>query len=259
MKSKLLSRKFGKSYRISNSKTSEGKLLKAMIKAILMDFNGVIINDEPLQMKAYQEILKNEGVDLSEEDYYACLGMDDKTFIETAYKRAGKEPEMNKVLEVTVNKTNRWREIVAGAIPLFDGAENFIRKMEKDFALGVVSMARREEIEYVLEQSRLRDCFMIVVSAEDITDCKPDSECFLKGFNLIDAARTARGSNPIVHGECLAIEDAPQGIEAARRAGLKTLGVASTVSAEELRAAGADVVTRNLDDWTAEAVRLVFV
>ncbi len=103
------------------------------------------------------------------------------------------------------------------------------------------------------------DCFSAIVSAEDITKCKPDSECYLKGFNFIDAARTARGRNPIVHGECLIIEDSPQGIEAGRNAGLKTLGVTNTVSAEELRAAGADSVTENLDDWTPESVRLVFV
>ena len=60
-----------------------------MIKAILMDFNGVIINDEPLQMKAYQEILKGEEIDLTEADYNACFGMDDRTFVETAFTRAG--------------------------------------------------------------------------------------------------------------------------------------------------------------------------
>ncbi len=89
--------------------------------------------------------------------------------------------------------------------------------------------------------------------------CKPDAECYLKGFNLVDAARTTRGGNPIVHGDCLVIEDAPQGIEAGKRAGLKTLGVTNTVSAEDLRAAGADAVTKNLDDWTPESIRLVFV
>ena len=54
-----------------------------MIKAILFDFNGVIIDDEPIQMKAYQEILKKEDIDLTDEHYYSCLGMDDKTFIST--------------------------------------------------------------------------------------------------------------------------------------------------------------------------------
>ena len=230
-----------------------------MIKAILMDFNGVIIDDEPLQMKAYQEILKGEGIELTEEDYYKCLGMDDVTFIDEAYRRAGKEPEANKVLEITQAKTNRWREIIADELPIFAGVENFIRKMEKDFALGVVSMARREEIEFVLEKANLADCFSVIISAEDVTACKPDPQCYLEGFNLIDAARMRRGSNPMVHGDCLVIEDSPPGITAARRAGLKTLGITNTVNAKQLRKAGADAVSKNLDDWMPGSVRGVFV
>ena len=61
-----------------------------MIKAILMDFNGVIVNDEPLQMRAYQEILAAEGIALSDEHYYSCLGMDDETFVGAQYKPADK-------------------------------------------------------------------------------------------------------------------------------------------------------------------------
>jgi beta-phosphoglucomutase len=230
-----------------------------MIKAILMDFNGIIINDEPLQMKAYQEILKTEGIELTEEDYYKCLGMDDATFIEAAYQRAGKEPEANKVLEITQAKTNRWRDIIADELPIFAGVENFIRKMEKDFALGIVSMARREEIEFVLEKANLADCFSVIISAEDVTACKPDPQCYLEGFNLIDAARMRRGSNPMVHGDCLVIEDSPPGILSARRAGLKTLGITNTVAAKALREAGADAVSVNLDDWMPGSVREVFV
>ena len=230
-----------------------------MIKAILMDFNGVIINDEPLQMQAYQEILKGEAINLTEEDYYSCLGMDDRTFVEAAYKRAGKEVSAEKNKEINDAKTARWREIVDKEMPLFEGVENFVRKMEKDFALGVVSMARREEIEYVLEKIGLRDSFLTIVSAEDVSVCKPDAECYHKGFNLIDAARTARGSNPIVHGDCLVIEDSPPGIQAGRRAGLKTLGITNTVSAKELRDAGADAVSKSLDDWMPDAMRRVFV
>jgi beta-phosphoglucomutase len=229
-----------------------------MIKAILLDFNGVIINDEPIQMKAYQEILKNEGIDLSEEDYYASMGMDDRTFVESAFERAGKKAEGNKVLELVQAKTQKWREIVAGGIPLFPGVENFIRKMEKEFALGIVSMAKLEEIEYVLGQTGLRDCFVTIVSAEDVSRCKPDPEAFLKGFNRIDAARIALGRNPIVHGECVVIEDSPQGIMGARAAGLRTLGVTNTVSEKVLREAGAESVTKNLDDWMPDTFQLVY-
>jgi HAD superfamily hydrolase (TIGR01509 family) len=230
-----------------------------MIKAILFDFNGVIINDEPIQMRAYQEILGTEGIALTEEDYYSCLGMDDKTFIEEIYRRAGKEPETNKVLEVMLAKTARWREIIADELPLFDGVVDFIKKMEHDFALGIVSMAKREEIEYVLERARLSDCFSVIVSAEDVENCKPHPECYVKGFNALDSFRIRRQHLPMVHGECLVIEDAPPGIAAGKKAGLKTLGVTNTVPAEALRAAGADAVAKNLDDWMPGSIRGVFV
>jgi beta-phosphoglucomutase len=229
-----------------------------MIKAILFDFNGVIIDDERLQMKAYQEILAKEGLVLTEEDYFSSLGMDDTTFIEAAYGRAEKTPEPNKVLEITQAKTARWREMVADELPLFPNIENFVRKMKNEFALGVVSMAKREEIEYVLAAANLDDCFGIIVSAEDVENCKPDPECYFKGFNLLDSHRIKRGHSPMVHADCLVIEDSPPGIEAGRRAGLKTLGVTNTVTAEQLRAAGADAIAKNLDDWMPGSIRGVF-
>ena len=230
-----------------------------MIKAILMDFNGIIINDEPLQMQAYKEILQGEDINLTEEEYYSSLGMDDKTFVEAVYKRAGKEILPEKGIEITNAKTAKWREMIDAEIPLFGDVENFVRKMEKDFAVGIVSMARREEIEYILEKIGLRDCFSIIVSSEDVSDCKPNPECYRKGFNQIDAFRTRSGGNPIVHGDCLVIEDSPPGIQAGKRAGLKTLGITNTVSAKELRDAGADVVSKSLDDWMPDAMRRVFV
>ena len=230
-----------------------------MIKAILMDFNGVIIDDEPLQMKAYQEILAKEGIALSEDHYYASMGMDDRTFLDAQYKRAEKDLTTEKVREILELKTVKWRELVDKEIPLFESVENFVRKMEKDFALGIVSMAQHEEIEYVLERVDLIDCFSVIVSAEDVSICKPNPECYHTGFNLIDAARTKRGSNPIVHGDCLVIEDAPQGIIAGKRAGLKTLGITNTVSADKLREAGADAVSKSLADWMPDSIRRVFV
>jgi HAD superfamily hydrolase (TIGR01509 family) len=230
-----------------------------MIKAILMDFNGVIIDDEPLHMKAYQEILAKEGIALSEDHYYSSMGMDDITFLNTQYKRAEIDLTTEKTREILQLKSEKWRELVDKEIPLFEAVENFVRKMEKDFALGIVSMARREEIEYVLETVDLRDCFSVIVSAEDVSACKPNPECYHTGFNLIDAARTRRGSNPIVHGDCLVIEDAPQGIIAGKRAGLKTLGITNTVSADKLREAGADAVSKSLADWMPDSIRRVFI
>src|SRR5438445_13889182 len=107
-----------------------------MIKAILMDFNGVIINDEPLQMLAYQEIFKGGGIDLTEADYFASLGMDDRTFVAAAFERVGKTVEAVKIEEIVTAKAAKWKEMVAADLPLFDGIKGFVERMSWEFTLG---------------------------------------------------------------------------------------------------------------------------
>lgn len=229
-----------------------------MIKAILLDFNGVIINDEPVQMRAYQEVLKDDGINLTEEDYLASLGMDDKTFVAAAFKRTGKKMDGKRSDEIIKSKSAKWNEIVADDLPLFDGIEGFVQKMSREFTLGIVSMARRHEIEFVLEKSGLAKYFSTIVSAENAAKCKPDPECFRIGFRQIDAVRTAKGHLPMTHSECLVIEDSPPGVVGARTADLPVLGVANTVTPDKLRAAGAGAVATDLRDWMPESIRRVF-
>lgn len=229
-----------------------------MIKALLLDFNGVVINDEAIQMRAYQDVLAKEGIALTEADYYECLGMDDRRFVEAAYERAGQSPGPNKILEIVQAKTEAWREAVSQNMPLFPGVENFIRKASHDFTLGLVSMSGHVEMDHVLEQTRLGEFFSIAVTAEDVSACKPDPECYRLGFRLVDAARTSLGHLPITHQECLVIEDSPAGVEAGVRADLPVLGVTNTVSAEDLRAAGARWIANDLNEWWPESIRLAF-
>src|ERR1043165_6758337 len=134
-----------------------------MIKALLLDFNGVVINDEPIQMRVYQDVLAKEGIALTEADYYSCLGMDDRRFVEAAYERAGQTPGTNKVLQIIEAKSEAWREAVSDDLPLFPGVENFIRKAARQFSLGLVSMSNHQEIDFVLERSRLGELFSVVV------------------------------------------------------------------------------------------------
>lgn len=229
-----------------------------MIKAILMDFNGVIIDDEQIQLDVIRDLLKADGVEITDEQYFASLGMDDRRFVEAAFERAGNTPGTNRILELTQQKTQKWREAVAGELPLFHGVEDFIRKMSRDFALGLVSMAKREEVDFVLEKAGLRDCFSVMVTAENVENCKPDLECYRNAFQQIDLVRIAQGHLPMTHDECLVIEDSPPGVVAGRRADLPVLGVANTVDAEELRKAGAEWVAKDLDDWMPDSVRRAF-
>ncbi len=224
-----------------------------------MDFNGVIINDERVQMKAYQEVLKADGIDLTEEEYFSSLGMDDKTFVANAYARAGRSVEAPQVEELIAAKSAKWKETVSADLPLFDGIPNFVEKMSREFTLGIVSMSRRHEIDLVLEKSGLAKYFATIVSAEDTSKCKPDPECFRNGFRQLDSIRTAAGHLPMTHGECLVIEDSPPGVLGGRLADLPVLGVTNTVSAERLREAGAGAIAKDLRDWMPESIRRVFV
>lgn len=228
------------------------------IRAILMDFNGVIIDDEPLQLKAYQEILKDDGINFTEEDYYKCAGMDNARFVRQQFKNAGKEVADERLDEIITRKTESWKKIVDAEMPLFEGVENFIKKCSERFAMGIVSMADRREIEHILMQTALADSFTTIISAEDVSECKPNPECYIKGFQKLDAVRIAQGHYPLVHRECLVIEDAPAGIKAAKTAGMKVLAVTNTFDEKTLREAGADSVTKNLDDWMPESLALVF-
>jgi beta-phosphoglucomutase-like phosphatase (HAD superfamily) len=125
--------------------------------------------------------------------------------------------------------------------------------------LAVVSMATRDQIDYVLERVRLRDHFAVVVSAEDVPPgaCKPDPACYLRALELLNRNRRG-GYRPPSASNCLVIEDSPPGIKSGKAAGMRTLGVTNTVTEAALRAAGADVVTARLSDWTPDAVYHVF-
>jgi beta-phosphoglucomutase len=229
-----------------------------MIKAILFDFNGVIIDDEPIQMRAYQTILAEAGVALTEADYMASLGMDDETFVRAAYERVGQTVEPGKVAEISQAKTLKWRDQIAGHVPLFPHVENFIRKAANEFSLGIVSMAKYEEIEHILERVDLLNCFSVIVSAEDVKLPKPDPQCYREGFRQLDLARIAEGHLPMIHSECVVIEDTPPGIAAAVNADLPALGVTNTVPADELRRAGATWIAADLNDWFPESIRRAF-
>lgn len=229
-----------------------------MIQAIFFDFNGVIIDDEPLQLKLYQEVFRPEGVTFTEDDYYNSMGMDDRMFVRTSFERAGKSLTEEMLASVIERKTELHRKAIEDELPLFPGVVTFIKAASRRYALGLVSMASRVEIDYVLARARLRESLSVIVSAADVHACKPDPCCYQRALELLNEKRREARKLPLLPSECLVVEDSPQGVQAGRSAGMRSLGVTNTVSEAQLRAAGADVVTASLADWTVDAVHHVF-
>ena len=231
-----------------------------MIQAVFFDFNGVVVDDEPLHMKAYTETLREDGIELSEADYLASLGMDDVTFVRAAYARAGRdEPDDETVRSLIEREAARHRELLGDEPPLFPGVVTFVKALARLHPLGIVSMSTRAQVEHTLALAGLAPYFTVHVTAEDVPACKPDPACYNRALELLSARREA-GAHILPHGpaECLVIEDSPPGIRAGRAAGMRTLGVTNTVPERALREAGADVVTRSLFDWTPDALHHVF-
>ena len=229
-----------------------------MIKAIFFDFNGVIIDDETIQMKAYQEVLRGHDIELTEEWYFDALGMDDRTFVRAMFERA-KKPLNDAVWQsVLEEKTGRHRKMIEDELPIFPGVITFLKATSRHFSIGLVSMANKTEVGYVFQRAGLTPLFSVIVTAEDASACKPDPMCYSTGLEKLNAKRQRERLLPLLPDECLAIEDSPPGIQSARAAGMRTLGVTNTVSEAALRAAGADVVTASLADWNVDAVKLVY-
>ena len=229
-----------------------------MTKAIFFDFNGVIINDERIHLKAYREILSSEGVELSDADYFASLGMDDVAFVRAAFARV-KKPLTDELMRGVIEREHAMhREMINDNLPVASGVKAFIRELARRYDLGIVSMAERSEIDHVLNLAGIREQFSVVVSAAIDLNHKPAPDCYERALSLLNSRRRADRKLPLLAWECVVIEDAPPGIHAARGAGMRTIGVTTTVAEKALREAGADVVTSNLSDWNADAVHHLF-
>src|SRR5258708_35707986 len=104
-----------------------------MIEAILFDLNGVIIDDELIHLKAYQEVLSGEGVSLTDEEYLPCLGMDDAAFVHAAFARAGR-PLTDDAMRTVIDREHELhRAFIAANLPVSQGVVTFIKAAARQF------------------------------------------------------------------------------------------------------------------------------
>lgn len=226
-----------------------------MIRAVLFDFNGVLVDDEPIHLELFQRVLAEEGIALSAEDYQArFVGLDDRTCFAAMLGGAGDVPRL---MRLVARKASYYRDrIRRGGYPFFPGALELVRALAAGRRmLGVVSGALLEEVEGALRQSSVLDLFKVLVTAEDVTEGKPHPEGYLKALESLNSQPPLPERLLHPH-EVLAVEDSPAGLAAAADVGFPTLGVAHTFPAARL--SGADVVTPSLRDLTPEGLDRLF-
>jgi len=205
-----------------------------MIRAVLFDFNGVIVDDEPVHLRLFQRVLKEEGVTLSKEDYYSkYLGMDDFDCFASAAKDAGKPQPKARVQEMIARKSKYYDEEMATDAPFVPGVLEFIRALAEKYYLAVVSGALRKEVEMMLKRGKVREAFSAIVAAEDIQHGKPHPEGYDKAMQILNRD-SVPSADMLLPAECLVLEDSIWGIQAATAAGMPSAAVMTSFTQSEL-------------------------
>ena len=197
------------------------------MRALLLDFNGTLSEDEPLLCRIFQELFAEAGKPLTEEEYYERLaGFSDEEVIRMWLGRD--DPQL---LE---RKTARYRELADGST-ISDAARAAVRWAADRAELAVVSGSARAEIEPVLDAAGIRQAFTVVVSVDDIRRGKPDPEGYLLALHLLG----------VESADAVAVEDSPAGVAAAKAAGVYCAAVTTSFGAERLPQA--DTLANHLD------------
>lgn len=207
-----------------------------MLRAVIFDFDGVIADAEPLHYLGFRTVLAEEGIELSERDYYAFyLAYDDKTCFREVLKREGRKFDDRYLARLVERKARVYMNSIVDNVTIFPGVPELLSKLSLQYPLAIGSGARREEIEFVLRCSGLRRFFSVIVSADEVVACKPDPETYLKALSGLNTLLAQGGVNsPINPQNCLVIEDSVHGVEAAIRAGMKCVAVTNSYTEGEL-------------------------
>jgi beta-phosphoglucomutase len=219
------------------------------LQAIVFDFDGVIANSEPLHLKAFQEALAEDGIALTAEEYYSrYLGYDDVGLLQALARDRDVPASAWSITDMVALKGTKLQQMLHRGEVLFPGAERFIREAARAVPIAIASGALRHEIHEILDGANLRSEFAVVVASGDTPVSKPSPAPYMLAYERL---KEATGFD-LDRRRCVAIEDSRWGLESARGAGLRCVGVTSSYAADELQVA--ELVVSGLDTLTLESL-----
>jgi beta-phosphoglucomutase len=201
-------------------------------EAVIFDFDGVIVDTEPLHYAAFQRLLEPRGLGFSWEQYVETyMGFDDRDAFIEAFKVNGTTLSAASLQNFIDRKADLFQEIIRDGITAYPGVVNLIRHIQASRTpLAICSGALRSDIDPILETLGIADCFDLIVTAEDVSKSKPDPACYRLSHARLNELRAME----LTPGQVLAIEDTPAGIAAAKGAGLQVIAVTNSYPASNL-------------------------
>lgn len=213
--------------------------------AVIFDFDGVIVDSEPLHYEAFQEVLEPLGIGFPWQEYVdTYMGFDDRDAFLEAFRVNGKDLDDRRLTQLVASKSAIFLDIVRDGVRAYPGTVSLITSLDASgLPLAISSGALRSDILPILDILGITRCFPHIISADDVRKSKPDPECYSLAFRRLKVAHPLRISTP---DRCLVIEDTPAGIRSAKLAGLNVLAVTNSYSGKRLTEA--DHLTDSLEN-----------
>jgi HAD superfamily hydrolase (TIGR01509 family) len=207
-----------------------------MKKAVLWDLDGTLVDSEQYHWRAWREVLSGEGFDLTREQFLASFGQRNDRILRAWL---GDDCPADEIKRIGDAKEAEYRRLAEseGVVPLAGAAEWAQRLRADGWRQAVASSAPRLNVDVMLRALALDRYFDAIVAAEDVMVGKPDPQVFQRA-----AARLE-----IPADRCVVVEDVAAGIEAARRAGMRSIGVSRSATLD------ADIFVRSLADLPKDA------
>ncbi|TGU71349.1 HAD family phosphatase [Geomonas terrae] len=223
-----------------------------MLNAVIFDFDGIIVDTEPLHYKAFQELLVPLGLGYSWEEYMELyIGFDDRDAFREAFRVHGRALSEDELKELIRGKAAAFLDIVSGGVAAYPGVVELIRSISGTLPLALCSGALKSDIEPILKQLGLTDAFDVKVTADEVATSKPDPE----SYRLAVQRLQERFPGKVDAAASIAVEDTPAGITSATGAGLKVLAVTNSYPREKL--SGASRVVNSLVGVDIEGLSLL--
>ena len=212
-----------------------------MLKGILFDMDGVLVNNLEVHRQAFAEFFRRYGVDRTFEELNRVFGMGNDDIMGELMPR--EIVERVGIRELGNQKEAIYREIYAPTITPQPGLLEFLAQSQrKGLRCAVGSSGFLANVDFVLDKCAIRSYFSAIVAGDQVTKCKPDPEIYL----------TAAAKLGLEPKECIVFEDAEAGIEAGKRAGMVVVALATTFTREFLETTDADLIIDDFRDISVE-------
>lgn len=201
-------------------------------EAVIFDFDGVVVDTEPLHYAAFQKTLEPLGMHFSWEEYVETyIGFDDRDAFRHAFSLKGLVLEQDNLHELIEQKAAFFNEVIRSGVSTYPGVVDLINHLHSNnIPLAICSGALRSDIDPILLMLGITDYFDVIVTADDVAASKPDPECYELAFRRL----LSSGPYGFSKETTIAIEDTPAGISSARSAGLQVCAVTNSYPAARL-------------------------